>query len=442
MFENYKNEIYQFPEAKKNLLKKIFEISPDGPLKGIMVVEIGQHVSGPMVGERLARKGACVIKIEAPKNGDPARHYLSKEIFTSLNASKLSIVIEKGDEPLYQEILLLADVIVDNRSPQAKECDIILNGFLKSADKSRPVIFCSIIGYEGEDNKHLLALDVSVQAATGMASVNGNTSAEPLKVGFVVLDKATAMEASDLIISHLFSLSRGKKIPCQSNHVIFLQVSMANIAAYLMTGQYLSCFMQNKEPVRCGNRDNWLAPFSFYQTQEGMISLAIVNEEQYKRLCFDVLENKNLYYQYPTNESRMKSVDKFQSELENILKNHAATYWLEKCVRCKVPAGKVNTVVEALKQSFAKNFFTHTINRTTVIANPYQSSLFMDNTLHDAPLLNEHRGPIRVLIEKFNSMKKDCKTVGLQQIYDVVFASDKNAAWEMDDDVFTLRGKL
>lgn len=442
MLENNKNEIPQFPEAKKHLLKKILEISPDGPLKGIMVVEIGQHVSGPMVGERLARKGACVVKIESPKIGDPARHYLSKEIFTSLNASKLSITIGKEDGSLYKEILLLADVIIDNRSPEAKGNDIILNGFLKSIDKPRPVIFCSIIGYEGEENKHLLALDVSVQAATGMASVNGSTPAEPLKVGFVVLDEATAMEASDLIVSHLFSLSRGKKIPHQSANVIFLQVSMANVAAYLMSGQYLSCIKQNKEPVRFGNRDNWLAPFSFYQTKDGMISLAIVNDEQYKRLCFDVLENENLYYKYPTNDSRMKSIDEFQSALENILKSHIASHWLEKCGRCKVPASRVNTVVEALQQPFAKNFFTHTINGTTVIANPYKSSLFTDNTLHEAPLLNEHRGPIKVLIEKFNSMKKDWKRVGFQQLYDVVFISEDNINLETEEEVFALRGKL
>ncbi len=442
MFENKKSEIPHFPEAKKHILKEIFEISPDGPLKGIMVVEIGQHVSGPMVGERLARKGAFVVKIEPPNIGDPARHYLSKETFNSLNASKLSITLGKQEAQLYQEILSLTDVIIDNRSPEAKGNDITLNNFLKSTDKPRPVIFCSIIGYEGEEYRHLLALDVSVQAATGMASVNGSAPNEPLKVGFVVLDEATAMEASDLIVSHLFSLSRGRKIPNQSANVIFLQISMANIAAYLMTGQYLSCLKLNREPVRHGNRDNWLAPFSFYQTKDNMISLAIVNEEQYKRLCLDVLKDQKLYYKYPTNESRMKNIEEFQSALENILKTDTTANWLDKCEYCKVPASKVNTVGEALQQSFATNFFTHTTNGTTVIANPYKSSLFTDNTLHEAPLLNQHHTPIRVLIEKFNSIRKDWKMVGFQQLYDAVFNSENNIKFEVEDEVFALRGKL
>ena len=239
---------------KSSHLLDILKIPPDGPLSGILVAEIGQHVSGPMLGERLARKGALVIKIEQPQSGDPARVYLSNEIFNSLNASKLSVMIGKEQQMLYLNILEMADVIIDNRSPDAKDNDKSLAIFLKS-DKSHPVIFCSLIGYEGEDNKHLLALDVSVQAATGMAFINGAEPNQPLKVGFVILDEATAMEASDLIIAHLFALSRGKKCPIDDKNVIRLQVSMAGVAAYLLTGQYLNYYTQEKEPTRIGNRD-------------------------------------------------------------------------------------------------------------------------------------------------------------------------------------------
>ena len=415
-----------FSNLNDPILRKLLLTSPEGPLNGVMVVEIGQHVSGPMVGERLARKGAFVIKIEQPNIGDPARHYLSKEIFSSLNASKLSIAIGKEDSKLYQDILSMADVIVDNRSPKAKEQDNVLRVFLNLSEKFHPVIFCSIIGYQGEENKHLLALDVSVQAQTGMASVNGPKPGESLKVGFVVLDEATAMEASELIVTHLFSLSRGKKVPDVSN-VIRLEVSMAHVSAYLMTGQYLNCIKQNKEPSRYGNRDNWLAPFSFYETADDMISLAIVSEDQYKRLCLDVLDDRTLFEQYQTNEMRMKHIDNFQKALQNILTKNSTKYWLDKCIQHNVPAGNINTMLEALKQPFAKNFFTQTRDGTLIIANPYTSSLYCENQLNDAPSLDEHRKPIQFLIERFHSMKQTSGVISFQALQATIIKADEDS---------------
>jgi crotonobetainyl-CoA:carnitine CoA-transferase CaiB-like acyl-CoA transferase len=120
--------------------------------------------------EELARQGALVIKIEQAK-GDPSRYYLSKANFTSLNAAKMSLVLIKNNPELYQAILTLADDIIDNRAPQAKEEDKLLQNFLKAPGKTHPVIFCSIVGYDSQENKHRRALDVSVQAETGMAMV-------------------------------------------------------------------------------------------------------------------------------------------------------------------------------------------------------------------------------------------------------------------------------
>jgi hypothetical protein len=44
-----------------------------------------------------------VIKVEQA-NGDPGRTYLSKAIFTSLNAAKMSIVVPKSAPGLYSAI--------------------------------------------------------------------------------------------------------------------------------------------------------------------------------------------------------------------------------------------------------------------------------------------------------------------------------------------------
>lgn len=390
---------------KMHLLKSALLHVPDGPLNGILVVEIGQHVSGPLLGSRLARKGAFVIKIEKPIVGDPARNYMSKEIFNSINAGKLSIAIDnKENKSFFIDILKMADVIIDNRSPEAKENDEALNEFLDLENKYQPVIFCSIIGYEGEENKHLLALDVAVQARTGMTHVNGPRANQPLKVGFVVLDEVTAIEASDLIASHLFTLSRGKKVPQQHKQVVRLVVNMAGVSAYLMQGQILNCLTTNTEPYREGNRDNWLSPFSLYESKDGLICIAIIDDSQFKRFCLGVLDNKELLEKFSKLKTRMDKITDFEHQLGNILKTKDTRYWLDRCNKYKVPASFVNTVSQALEEPFFRNVISSTKSGIRIMGDPYASSLYPKPLLDDAPTLNKDEDDIRLLVEKFKEL--------------------------------------
>ena len=386
----------------KGKLETLFNRLPFGPLNGVLVVEIGQHVSGPMAAEELARQGALVIKIEKSE-GDPSRHYLSKESFTSLNAAKISMIVHKNDSH-YQAVLALADVIIDNRSPDAKEKDTILQGFLKAADKKHPVIFCSIVGYDSQANKSRRALDVSVQSETGMAMTNAPHPNFPLKVGFTVIDMTTAIKAASYISAHLFYLNN-KTLPKNhiKNNVLMLEVSMAKVSAMLQTGQYLNYAVNKKETNRDGNRDVFLSPFSFYKTLDGMISLAVIDEHQFKRLCVHVLQREDFIEHYSTNTIRLES-DEFEKKLAAILAEYPSHHWLTLCQKNNIPCTKVNSIKETLQEPFAQSFFTHTQQGTLIMANTYSSSFFKDAALHNAPLLNEHQGLIRTLITYHNKM--------------------------------------
>lgn len=51
------------------------------PLKGLLVLEFSQYLSGPSAGLRLADLGARVIKIERPQGGDPCRKMALKNLW-------------------------------------------------------------------------------------------------------------------------------------------------------------------------------------------------------------------------------------------------------------------------------------------------------------------------------------------------------------------------
>lgn len=385
--ENTKEDI-----MKERLVELLNQV-PFGPLNGILVAEIGQHVSGPMAAEELARQGALVIKLEQTK-GDPSRVYLSKANFTSLNAAKFSVVLNKNEGTFYSDVLALADVIIDNRSPEAKEKDSVLQNFLQLTDKKHPVIFCSIVGYDSKENKYRRALDVSVQAETGMAMINAPNSSFPLKVGFTVIDIATAFKAASHITAHLFYV---KNQPIK-NCVIHLEVSMAKVSAQLQTGQYLKYVVEQKETHREGNRDIFLSPFSFYKTQDGMISLAVIDENQFNKLCRQVLKQEDFLAKYPTNKARLES-ETFEKELSAILFSHPSDYWIKACEQQNIPCSNVNSIHQAMQEPFASSFFTHTKDNTLIIANAYLSSLFKEPQLNGAPKLNEHHEWVKTLVQ-------------------------------------------
>ncbi|HJX21119.1 MAG TPA: CoA transferase, partial [Steroidobacteraceae bacterium] len=96
--------------------------TPEHPLSGIKVVEVGIYMAGPFCGMQLADLGADVIKVENPDGGDTARDsapFLDGESspFIRLNRNKRSLAVNlktpEGKE-LYRELVRGADIVVEN----------------------------------------------------------------------------------------------------------------------------------------------------------------------------------------------------------------------------------------------------------------------------------------------------------------------------------------
>ncbi len=378
-------------------LTQLLRIPPRGPLNGILVAEICQHVSGPTAGEELARQGALVVKIEQP-GGDPSRQYLSKELFTNLNAAKASIEIDKinpSDLVAYQEILSLADVILDNRSPDAKDRDTILQEFLTSDNRRHPVIFCSIVGFNSEESRDKLALDVSVQAETGMFWINAPDSQNPLKVGFAVIDFTVGYKAASYICAHLVAI---KNTSPPKNSIIKIEVSMAKAAAALQCGQFLNYVVRQKDEFRNWNRDIFLAPFSSFKTLNGDVSLAVIDENQFKKLCIKILKNESLIIKFPSNQARMNNIVELEAEINAVLNRLTTEELIDDCKRFGIVCSKVNKISELEKEPYYRSLFNKTTEGTIIISDTAVNSIFPELPMHPAPDLNQNNRGILALL--------------------------------------------
>ena len=95
-------------------------------LGGVRVLDLTRVLAGPLCTMLLGDLGADVVKVERPGSGDDTRRWGPPFVgdestyFLSVNRNKRSLTLDlAGDEgrSLLRDLILQADVVVDNSSP-------------------------------------------------------------------------------------------------------------------------------------------------------------------------------------------------------------------------------------------------------------------------------------------------------------------------------------
>lgn len=396
--------------TREILLEKYKSHILPGPLNGIIVVGFCYYVAGPMALQNLVSQGALVIKIEGKPIGDPSRYVFSKSLFNSMSHNQLSVVLDyknSDDCSLLTRLLQLADIIVDNRSIKAKKHDLILQNHLNDSNKVHSQVYCSIDGFPKAEVNTDPALDASVQAITGLPYTNCFSPNKPLKIGIPVLDQVSGLLAAHYVTANLYLLLKFPDLPESAKKLIYISVSMAGVAMWLQTGQIIQT-LEGKEFLRNGNQDQFAAPFSYYMTENGLISVATVNENQFKRFCMMVLQNESFHKKYPTIQIRLKDQDQFEADLNELLKSKPREYWVEQCKKYDIPAAAVLKVSEAIKQPFVQSLIGQSTNGRPIISHGVEHSFFVSQKKPvPAPFLNQDYTLLSKLHRETDSYKEE-----------------------------------
>jgi crotonobetainyl-CoA:carnitine CoA-transferase CaiB-like acyl-CoA transferase len=286
------------------------------PLDGVLVIALEQAVAAPLATCRLGDAGARVIKIERDR-GDFARHYDTaaggeSAYFAWLNRGKESIVLDlKSDEDraLLDRLFARADVLVQNMAPGAAA----RSGF--GADELRRrhprLITCDISGYgESGPYRDRRAYDLLVQAESGLASITGRPEG-PGRVGVSACDIAAGLYAHAAILEALLLRER-------TGEGRAIQVSLFDCVADWMTVPLLHLEHQGYEWPRVGLAHPTIAPYGAFPTSGGgEILIAVQNDEEFRRLASDVLDDATLAddSRFRTNRDRVEH----RAELERLL---------------------------------------------------------------------------------------------------------------------------
>ena len=370
----------------------------DGPLKGLIVLDLTRVLAGPYCSMILSDLGARIIKVEPPQ-GDDSREFSpfikdQSAYFASLNREKESIKINlksKKDKIIFDALLQKSDILLENYKPGTMKK---LGYGYKTLSKKYPnLIYASCSGF-GQTGPWASkpAYDMIVQGMGGLMSVTGHEGQEPVRVGTSIGDITAGLFTTIGILAALIdknNLNKGQSI----------DVSMLDCQIAILENAIARYFATGKSPPPGGSRHPAIAPFECYRCKNGYIVMACGNNSMFKRLC-KAMNYMDLYRdkRFATNPKRVENVIALKQELEKIFSTKSINYWIKTLETENIPIGPLNNIEKAVnsKQIKARNMIVDikddNLKNFYVAGNPIKMSLHSDpKSRQKVPLLDENR---------------------------------------------------
>ncbi|MFM9845895.1 MAG: CaiB/BaiF CoA transferase family protein [Hyphomicrobiaceae bacterium] len=250
------------------------------PLAGVTVIDLGQIYQGPYATLLMAKAGADIIKIE-PRQGEAARlrATVGKSAtlpFAMLNSNKRGVTLNLKDargRDLLKRMVAKADVLLENFAPGVMERLGV--GWSVLSEINPRLIYASGTGYglDGPDRDNL-AMDLTVQAASGVMSITGFADGPPVKAGPAVVDFMSGIHLYAAVVTALYERTitgRGRLVEVAMQESIY--PALASNLSFLYNSQ-------GGVPPRTGNKHGGLAiaPYNVYATADGHIAIITVVE--------------------------------------------------------------------------------------------------------------------------------------------------------------------
>lgn len=258
--------------------------APTLPLAGVRVLDLTRIYSGPYCTFLMAMAGAEILKIEPPE-GESLRgrnaHHGAALPFAMLNANKklitLNLKSKKGAE-IFTRLAKTADVLVENFRPGVMDRLGFTKEKLKEINPRLIVAQTSGYGNNGPYRDYP-AMDLTVQAVSGIMDSTGYPDGPPVKAGPALVDFAAGTHLYGSILTALFARER-------TGQVLSTEVAMME-AIYPTLASNLALAIGTPDPAnyiaRTGNRHGGmsLTPYNVYKASDGFVAIICNNERHW-----------------------------------------------------------------------------------------------------------------------------------------------------------------
>jgi len=367
-------------------------------LDDVKVIDLSHALAGPFASTMLADFGAHVVKVEPPGAGDISRAWgppfygSEPAYFVSLNRNKQSVEIDlkhpEGKE-LFFRLMERSDVVLENY--RVGTLEKLGLDYARARTRNPRIIYCSVSGFgQTGPYRDRAALDLILQAESGMLSVTGEAGGHGVRAGTSIADMTAGMYAAFGIMTALHARARTGQ--GQAIDVSMLEGQMGLLGT--MIGAYLA---DGVVPEPMGTAYKALLPYQTFRTKTRDLALAVGSEKLWKIFCplLGVPELTN-DPRYATNAERNKHRASLIARLQEAFLTKSYEEWEAVLVPAGIPMGAINTIDRVVEhpQVAARGALVEcdhpTAGKVRMVGPVVRMSETPGAVRRPAPLLGEH----------------------------------------------------
>jgi len=383
------------------------------PLTGLRVLDFSHALAGPYCTLLLAHYGANIYKLEAPDSGDIGRGWGppfygdTATFFLGLNCGKRSLSIDlKKPEGLELCLQLMekVDVILENFRPGTlKRLGL---GYEQAHARNPKLIYCSISGYgQNGPSRDYPAMDLILQASSGLISITGAMGGEQVRCGHSVADVTAGMFA---LIGILMAMQSRN----QTGIGQFIDVSMFDSMISAMASVFANYLGSGVVPRPYGTAFSTIVPYRTFPTKDREIAIAVASDKLWEIFCQTMGYPELINHpDYCTNALRVKNRAVLEPMIAAIFQQDTADHWFNKLNSAGVPCSPVRTIEEVVNdpQSRVREMFPQLkdVSKSFVTGVPVKFSATPGQVRFGPPEVGQHSREILAELLNLTSSKLD-----------------------------------
>jgi len=315
-------------------------------LDDVTVLDLSHALAGPFASTMLGDFGARVIKVEPPGTGDISRAWgppfygSEPAYFVNLHRNKKSVAIDlkhPEGKALFFRLMERSDVVLENyRVGTLEKLGI---DYERARARHPGIIYCSVSGFgQTGPYRDRAALDLIVQAESGMMSVTGEPGRRGVRCGVSIADMTAGMYAAFGILTALHAREKTKRGQ-------FIDVSMLEGQLGLLHGMIGAYLADGIVPQPMGTAYKALLPYQTFRTKTRDLALAVGSDKLWRIFCpllgiGDMLDDPR----YATNAARATNRESLIARLGAVFLTKSYEEWEAILLPAGMPMGAINTI--------------------------------------------------------------------------------------------------
>jgi crotonobetainyl-CoA:carnitine CoA-transferase CaiB-like acyl-CoA transferase len=368
------------------------------PLEDVKILDLSHALAGPFCSTLLGDFGAQIVKIEVPGVGDIARAWgppfynTEAAYFVSLHRNKKSLEIDLKQEigkEVFFRLVEAFDVVLENfRVGTLQKLGI---DYEKARLRNPGIVYCSISGFgQTGPYRDRAALDLIVQAESGMISVTGEAGGRGVRAGVSIADMTAGLYAA-------FGIMNALRVKEKTGQGQYVDVSMLEGQLGLLQGPIGSYLADGVVPEPMGTAYKALLPYQTFRTRTKDLALAVGSDRLWRIFCPVMgLEAMMDDPRFATNAARVRHRSELIAKLQEVFLSKSYEEWESLFLKHGIPVGAINSIAQVVEHPQVKSRgmlveSNHPVaGQVTLVGVPVKLSATPGSIREPAPLLGQH----------------------------------------------------